>query len=158
MLIVICKRCKRDKAERDFDRRGTGQLYAWCRDCFNERRRERYAAGDPKLVARGRKTPEMNRLTSRRYRQRHPDRVRLAVRLQLAARRGVPSSRDDVRILLDDPCAYCGGPGGSLDHIVPLSDGGGGEWENLAGVCRSCNSRKHTRSLLTFLLVRGGEA
>lgn len=52
-------------------------------------------------------------------------------------------------------CRYCRclvrPPGGldadgapwSIDHLIPVSRGGGNEWDNLAIVCRSCNSTKN---------------
>lgn len=53
-----------------------------------------------------------------------------------------------------DPCSYCGGSAKELDHITPFIHGGADGWENRAAICRSCNARKKTRSLLTFLLVQ----
>lgn len=56
--------------------------------------------------------------------------------------------------LLCDPCAYCGEGAGTVDHIVPVSDGGTSEWQNLTGACKACNSSKRDKPLLTFLLHR----
>lgn len=50
--------------------------------------------------------------------------------------------RSDVVELLNKPCAYCGGPGGSIDHIVPLARGGTNDRSNLASACIPCNSAK----------------
>jgi 5-methylcytosine-specific restriction endonuclease McrA len=55
-------------------------------------------------------------------------------------------------VLRADPCAYCGGTGGALDHIVAVERGGANDWTNVTATCRSCNSRKHTHSLLKALL------
>jgi HNH endonuclease len=57
------------------------------------------------------------------------------------------------RVLRADPCAYCGEPGGALDHVEPRHLGGADDWTNLAGVCGSCNSAK-TLGLLDFLLTQ----
>ena len=64
--------------------------------------------------------------------------------------------REDAyyRHLSLDPCAYCGGPGGTVDHVVPLYHGGEDTWENMAGACHDCNTRKGTKPLLRFMLVR----
>lgn len=59
-----------------------------------------------------------------------------------------------MSFLLLDPCVYCGGEADGFDHIVPRSSGGEHDWTNLAPACRSCNSQKHTRPLLFFLLAR----
>lgn len=50
-----------------------------------------------------------------------------------------------------DPCSYCGGPGGTLDHIVPRSKGGMRGWTNLTGACQACNERKGSRSAVVFM-------
>ena len=58
--------------------------------------------------------------------------------------------------LLKDPCAYCGGRAGQVDHIVSLAAGGDNSLENLTAACRSCNSEKRDNPLLIFLLKRHG--
>lgn len=59
-----------------------------------------------------------------------------------------------AQALLRDPCCYCGRPSEALDHIVPESQGGATTWDNLIGVCGSCNSSKRTSSLLGMLAWR----
>lgn len=54
-------------------------------------------------------------------------------------------------VLRRDPCSYCGGPAGAVDHITSLSAGGANEWDNLTAACIPCNSSKRSKSLLTFL-------
>lgn len=51
-----------------------------------------------------------------------------------------------------DSCAYCGKPFSglsdmSIEHIVPLSKGGDNTISNICIVHRSCNSKKHDRSV-----------
>lgn len=53
-----------------------------------------------------------------------------------------------------DPCVYCGGHAGTIDHVVPKSAGGTGQIHNIAPACRNCNSSKGATSLLRFLLLR----
>jgi 5-methylcytosine-specific restriction endonuclease McrA len=70
------------------------------------------------------------------------------------------SSSRHVRRLLKllvraDPCCYCGGPGGTIDHVVPKSRGGLNAWSNMAGACWLCNNEKKSVTLLDFLLLRG---
>ncbi|RLV48803.1 HNH endonuclease [Nocardioides mangrovicus] len=43
-------------------------------------------------------------------------------------------------------CAYCGGPGHTLDHVVPISRGGGSTWLNTVTACGGCNGRKANRT------------
>jgi hypothetical protein len=56
-------------------------------------------------------------------------------------------------IIRQDPCAYCGQPGESLDHVVPQSGGGGGGL-NLTHACYACNRTKGAQSLLGYLVAR----
>lgn len=53
-------------------------------------------------------------------------------------------------------CVYCGVQPEKLtaDHIVPLSKGGSNFIENIVPACKSCNSSKHNKSLLSFLFKR----
>lgn len=84
-----------------------------------------------------------------------------AGRARVMQRRGVPFTAEAVdymSVILNDPCAYCGGPTTTVDHIVPVSRGGDGEWDNIAPACKSCNSEKHARPLLSFLLRRVSRA
>lgn len=89
------------------------------------------------------KTPEVavQRVSARRAQKR-------------TARIGDPAELQEyAAILRGDPCSYCGAPGGELDHIDPLARGGAESWDNLTSACRSCNARKHARSLLEFLML-----
>jgi 5-methylcytosine-specific restriction endonuclease McrA len=84
-----------------------------------------------------------------------------AGRARVMQRRGVPFTPEAVEylaLILGDPCVYCGGPTESVDHIVPVSRGGTGDWDNIAPACKSCNSEKHARPLLAFLLRRVNRA
>lgn len=68
-----------------------------------------------------------------------------------------PSQRDLAaykKLLLGDPCAYCGAPSTVLDHVQARKRGGANDWTNLVGLCALCNTRKSARSILGFL---GGE-
>ncbi len=47
-------------------------------------------------------------------------------------------------------CAYCGKlvamAGATVDHVLPLSQGGHTTWENLVNCCPRCNQRKGDRT------------
>ena len=50
-------------------------------------------------------------------------------------------------------CQYCGKPGGTLDHLVPVSRGGLSVRLNLLAACESCNQKKHAKELPTETLL-----
>ena len=83
-------------------------------------------------------------------RERYLERARLAHH----KRRMSPEAFGYAKIVLNDPCSYCGAPATSVDHIVPVNRMGDNDWMNLTGACASCNSRKQDKSLLSFLLRR----
>lgn len=51
-------------------------------------------------------------------------------------------------------CAYCNNSFECFDHVTPLSRGGKHSIENLVPACTTCNSSKHAKSLLRFLMER----
>lgn len=55
-------------------------------------------------------------------------------------------------------CRYCGAPGTEVDHRTPLVRGGSHWPANLVPTCKSCNSRKSSRTEFEFLelLAREG--
>jgi 5-methylcytosine-specific restriction endonuclease McrA len=69
-------------------------------------------------------------------------------------RRGAPFTEEAmawVESLVDPLCTYCGKPADSIDHIVPIVNGGTGERENLTPACMPCNRRKSKMSVEAFL-------
>lgn len=46
------------------------------------------------------------------------------------------------------PCAMCGGPADTIDHIVPLSFGGSNVPDNLQPACRSCNNKRQSKAVI----------
>ena len=70
-------------------------------------------------------------------------------------------TRDYMRVLAGDPCAFCGAPAcanrtgiSDRDHIVPLDRGGLDRWENMTAACARCNRGRRDTDLLTFLARR----
>lgn len=58
------------------------------------------------------------------------------------------------RVVLNDPCSYCGSrPSTHWDHVVPRSKGGKA-WsaDNLVGACKHCNLSKHKTDLVVWLV------
>ncbi len=67
--------------------------------------------------------------------------VRVPYQTPPAATRAGILRRDQRR------CAYCGGKGDTIDHVVPKSRGGRHSWENCVACCARCNARKADRLL-----------
>lgn len=58
------------------------------------------------------------------------------------------------KMLLREPCSYCNGPSGSIDHIRAVSNGGGPFWDNQTPACQRCNGTKSNRGLLGWMVLR----
>lgn len=70
------------------------------------------------------------------------------------------------RVLLADPCVYCGATARGLDHIEPRAAVLKGtinrwrkrqwsnSWENRAPACRNCDEKKAALGLLFYLIRR----
>lgn len=43
-------------------------------------------------------------------------------------------------------CAYCGDEANTVDHILPVSQGGESVWYNTISACQPCNARKGART------------
>ena len=82
-----------------------------------------------------------------------PKVVRLTTYVDMRWRWKRPPRWSRQRVLIRDGhrCAYCEGPANTVDHIRPLSKGGGNTWLNTVACCggnpRSCNARKGNRLL-----------
>ena len=81
-------------------------------------------------------------------------RARLAQNNEMLGSEDRSLSAEYRQIIAVDPCVYCGNAAQAIDHIIPVVEGGSDRWDNLAPICRDCNSAKRTRSLLEVLLAR----
>ena len=61
------------------------------------------------------------------------------------------------RVLARDglTCAWCGEPGSTLDHIIPVSYGGQAAVDNCVVACRACNHMRHNVLPSRFLAATG---
>lgn len=99
------------------------------------------------------KNREKHRAAWRRFARQNPAKVRGYSEARAAAPFDA-DALDYCAFISRDPCVYCGNPGQSVDHVVPVAFGGTSEWHNLAPACRKCNSTKGSKSLLEFLMYR----
>jgi 5-methylcytosine-specific restriction endonuclease McrA len=82
--------------------------------------------------------PEQRNAARRAWKARN----RAKVAAENHARRGSRYDEDSKVVLgqiILDPCSYCGGPAGAVDHITALSAGGASHWSNITGACLVCN-------------------
>lgn len=64
------------------------------------------------------------------------------VRLDRAIRKARTVSKRGVLERDKYVCAYCGGHGDTIDHVLPQSRGGPNTWTNLVAACKPCNNSK----------------
>jgi 5-methylcytosine-specific restriction endonuclease McrA len=76
--------------------------------------------------------------------------IRLIRYVAIPRRMRLPFSRRGVIMRDRETCQYCGDQPGraqlTLDHVVPRSQGGRSEWENVVSACYVCNHRKGGRT------------
>lgn len=68
--------------------------------------------------------------------------VRLNKMVKPRRSRKISFSRRGVLVRDNFTCAYCGGYGDTIDHVIPQSKGGGSTYENCVTACKKCNSKK----------------
>ena len=123
---------------------------------YQKRHRERIAARRSVAKKRKRRQPgfrDRERAAQAAWRVRNRNKKRTQV-TRRAERLGGFVPPETIRLVLADPCVYCGGSGESIDHIAPISLGGEHHWTNLAAACMRCNAQKRDKPLLMFLLTR----
>lgn len=52
-------------------------------------------------------------------------------------------------------CAWCGTPGSTIDHLVPVSRGGQSRMDNCVAACRACNHSRNNRLPSAFAAATG---
>lgn len=105
--------------------------------------------------------PEAARAADARWRKNNPEAVREKEhrrRAQRAKTGGEVSPEILAQLFADQDsvCAYCEKPlqaNYEVDHMVPLSRAGAHHWSNLAITCRTCNRRKHAKTVEEFFSV-----
>lgn len=165
-----CSKCGEEKPTTEFfnERRGRDGLQAHCKLCDKAKAAD-YRARNPQIVraanARSRiKNKDARYAYMKRWRAANPEHLRAqiaawqranrdAVRVSFsryrAAKHGVAENTltlDEWLVVLETwaaRCAYCGSPDKiSIDHVIPLSSGGGNTKENVVPACLPCNLKK----------------
>lgn len=96
--------------------------------------------------------PEKKKFWDRRWAQNNPEKVRLNVHIRKARIKGnggiiTPQEWLDLCNFYGNKCLACGRADIklTLDHVVPIFCGGKNMIENAQPLCKSCNSKKHTK-------------
>lgn len=119
---------------------------------FRDRERKREAI----RVAKKRKDPEVRAAYNAyqlEWQKRNPQKVqvhqnRRKNRLKNSGSVGVTLEEwTTILLKFEGKCAYCGNPGTSIDHVIPISKGGKDDSSNVVPACRRCNSSKGAKLL-----------
>lgn len=119
---------------------------------LNKQARERARKNKRYLYFREYRQENLEQVRANEERYRRRNRHKEAARRH--KRRVMPiddTAVEYIAILQKDVCSYCGNSGGTIDHIVAITEGGTNDWDNLTAACLSCNSSKKTESLVWFL-------
>lgn len=166
--LLWCSACETSKPPEDFYRNRTTRTGydGVCKACVTARRTAKRAhravvakawreRNRDAILARKRQDYQQNRERSiaagREWRRRNPDRSRLLIRAQNAARyarlKSAPGHATAQQIAArwayyGDRCWMCRAPATDTDHVKPLAVGGSNWPANLRPACRSCNRSK----------------
>ena len=130
-----CASCAETKPLGEFGRRRDGRPRGACRPC----------------ESRYQQTRDINRVRTIRRDAQHRARRDPLRRPKILAIQRRYGRHEPAPYLRLDPCSYCSGVGGEIDHIVPIASGGGDGWNNLTGACRHCNAAKSDMPMLMWL-------
>lgn len=121
---------------------------------------KRYKTAEYKMYMEAYKKEHPNFLIEKkkRWKARHPEAARLVKKQERALRRsridGTPNEKIDpmfVYVMNDGICGICGNPLDisefTMDHIIPISKGGGHLYANVHSAHKICNIRRGNRPL-----------
>jgi 5-methylcytosine-specific restriction endonuclease McrA len=141
-----CPECKRESNKRAYKKAKDSGFYT--SDSYRAYKKN-YRDSNKDLVC------GWNRSGKKNYRASHQEKI-LIDRQKRRARINDASINDFnetewglLKELYDYRCAYCGDKFDSItmDHIVPISNGGNHTLSNIVPACMHCNCSKHTKTI-----------
>jgi 5-methylcytosine-specific restriction endonuclease McrA len=106
------------------------------------------------------KYPEKVNANAKRWRENNPEKFKILCARRTARERSMEGdfTLEEWNSKLEEynyRCAYCGCELNTetitIDHMIPIVRGGTNYIDNLVPACRSCNSRKHTKTAEEYL-------
>lgn len=166
-----CSKCGKDKVLSEFGKfsRSKDGLKAWCKSCVklynvqhhqknktkhNEQSRAYHLQNKERMNALGRANAAANREREReralRAYYKNPNKYKIRARARemlLNSMEELVTPEEIEQMFIDQQglCAYCEchiSTGYHIDHMLPLSRGGQGDWSNIALTCPFCNLSK----------------
>ena len=149
-----CPRCKITKLHKEFctDRRALCGLTVYCKSCLAKYRESRRDEINEYSRKRRWENPGLYRETMKAWRKEHPDKVTASGHRYKALKHGNGGNLTgkeiaDLRIKQAGICAYCKrGAKLTIDHVIPVTQGGLNDISNIVLCCRRCNSSKNNKT------------
>jgi 5-methylcytosine-specific restriction endonuclease McrA len=100
------------------------------------------------------KDPVARAAYNRAWRKANVGKVRTSQRAKSLRREfGGSLTTEELRAIMEHPCAYCGGPSEQVEHCTPMSRGGTNDAHNVVAACADCNYEKQRRTVLEYLCL-----
>jgi 5-methylcytosine-specific restriction endonuclease McrA len=168
MMSKQCRKCGEVKPLERFpiDKRNRDGRGGQCRPCKDQKTKEWQARNKEKVLEASRKwkarNPNWIQTYSATYWEENKERVALKRkewmrskpgqesyyrRIREARKRNAPGHHSSQQLqwrieYYGGRCYMCRQPADTIDHVMPISQGGSNWPANLRPACRSCNSRK----------------
>ena len=149
-----CAACKTIKYESEFSKYRDG-LQAYCKPCKSEKYKA-WAKNRDKERQKAWRVANREHLNSWQleWYQKNPDKVteinrRYAYKKRAPKRPPYPKNAYSILVeMFGEICLACGSTEAiTIDHIIPLSKGGGSQMDNLQLLCKSCNCSKQANTI-----------
>ena len=162
VALIKCTKCGNDKPDYLFykDSRKVSGLKSYCKECDKSYKRslESIQRGRDRLRSANYKSPN-KAVNDRNYRSTplgKASKLRAKNKRRAIAGQHTLTSNEWEAVLsaFNYSCAYCGSLNDiTLDHVKPVSKGGGTTVDNIIPACRSCNSRRRDKELKDFCSI-----